>query len=53
MNHTHNEDIELVFNNAERFVSNVKEEYMYMYTDNRHDFFKHVETRNYTKVPKA
>ena len=29
------------------FVGN----YMYMHSDDTHDYFKHIDTRNYVKVP--
>ena len=52
-NMQYNDDIEAVFNNAESYISNVKSEFMYMYSNDTHDFFKHVDTRKYQQAPKA
>jgi hypothetical protein len=48
-----NDDINAVFDNAERHIANVKAEYMYMYSDDTHDFFKHIDSRKYQQAPKA
>ena len=49
----HNDDINAVFDNAESYIVNVKSEYMYMYSDDTHDFFKHIDTRKYQQAPKV
>ena len=38
-------DIDAVFDNAQPYITNVKSEYMYMGSDDTHDFFKHMDTR--------
>ena len=48
-----NPDVEAAFNNAENYIANVKDEFMYMYSDKAYDFFKHIDTRKYQQVPKA
>tara|TARA_R100000687_G_C6429447_1_gene154920 strand:- start:1044 stop:1208 length:165 start_codon:yes stop_codon:yes gene_type:complete len=49
---TINPDVAAAFNNAEKYIKNVKDEYMYMYSDSMHDFFKHIDTRKYQQAPK-
>mgnify|MGYP003137549544 FL=1 len=49
----YNGDTDAVFNNAEAYIVNVKTEFMYMYSDRTHDFFKHIDTRKYQLAPKA
>ena len=48
-----NPDVEAAFNNAENYIANVKDEFLYMYSDKAYDFFKHIDTRKYQLVPKA
>lgn len=51
-------DSQEAFNNAlnnEKLVHNENESnfvglYMYMYSDDKYDYFKHIETREYIKV---
>ena len=50
---TYNEDINAVFDNAEAYIVNVKNEYMYMYSNATHDVFKHIDTRKSQQAPKA
>ena len=45
-------DIDAVFDNAQPYITNVKSEYMYMGSDDTHDFFKHMDTRKYERAPK-
>jgi|TARA_R110000787_G_scaffold159729_1_gene273435 hypothetical protein len=52
MKYFYESDIEKVFNSAEKYIKNVKDEYMYMYSDCIHDFFKHIDTRKYEQAPK-
>ena len=52
MKYFYESDIEKVFNSAEKYIKNVKDEYMYMYSDSIHDFFKHIDTRKYQQAPK-
>ena len=42
-----NPDVEAAFNNAENYIANVKDEFMYMYSDKNDntDHFKHSLTR--------
>ena len=47
------DNVDAVFDNAEPYIDNVKSEYMYMYSDDTHDFFKHIDTRKYQQAPKA
>ena len=49
----YNDDTNAVFDNAEMYIDNVKSEYMYMYSDDTHDFFKHIDTRKYQKAIKV
>ena len=42
-------DSEIVFENAIKNGLNA-EEYMYMYSDEMVDYFKHINTRNYEKI---
>ena len=47
------DDTSAVFDNAEPHIANVKSEYMYMYSSDTHDFFKHIDTRQYKLAPRA
>jgi len=49
----YNADTNAVFNNAEQYIDNVKSDYMYMYSDDTCDFFKHIDTRKYQHAPKS
>ena len=42
-------DSETAFENAIKNGLNA-EEYMYMYSDEKVDYFKHINTRNYEKI---
>ena len=42
-------DSEIAFENAIKNELNA-EEYMYMYSDEKVDYFKHINTRNYEKI---
>ena len=42
-------DSEIVFENAIKNGLNA-EEYMYMYSDEKVDYFKHINTRKYEKI---
>ena len=50
-NFKHNPDIHAVFNHAEKYLPKVKDEMMYMYSDDTFDYFKDIITRAYKKVP--
>jgi len=50
---TDNESREAVFGNAEQYISDVKENWMYMGTFSGMDEFKHSDTREVRKVPVA
>ena len=44
-------DSEIVFENAIKNGLNTEEYmYMYMYSDEKVDYFKHINTRNYEKI---
>tara|TARA_R110002020_G_scaffold164271_1_gene350809 strand:- start:278 stop:463 length:186 start_codon:yes stop_codon:yes gene_type:complete len=47
------DDTSAVFDNAEPHIDNVKSEYMYMYSSDNFDFFKHIDTRQYKLAPRA
>lgn len=42
-------DSEIAFENAIKGGLNA-EEYMYMYSDEKFDYFKHIDTRKYEKI---
>lgn len=48
---TDNESKEAVFGNAEQYISDVKENWMYMGTFSGMDEFKHWDTREVRKIP--
>jgi|GEM_PF-4805158 len=46
-------EVRKAFDNAERYIADVKHAWMYMYTQNGRDFFKNKNYRNYESVPAA